>query len=233
MRSLFFINCLAFSFSRNSRWMVARTADQSEKVSPNHSPTSKRRRQTLSRCYARWERINLFVSLVINNNLLRSFWKAENKKKIQKIREVGFQGSSHKTQKRRRRRSEKTDKILKSSSYICTHERPFVLNICARFYLSFCVYEKRKSACRKRRTVVIIVRGRKRVFHSRLRWINFLLRFSQSKKKGSSIVEFWMIRPLRLRETAKRGKRQSRIGGQFTCEGRKFTLSSSVNNFYC
>ena len=110
--------------------------------------------------------------------------------KIQKIREVGFQGSSHKTQKRRRRRSEKTDKILKSSSYICTHERPFVLNICARFYLSFCVYEKRKSACRKRRTVVIIVRGRKRVFHSRLRWINFLLRFSQSKKKGSSIVEF-------------------------------------------
>ena len=27
--------------------------DQSEKVSPNHSPTSKRRRQTLSRCYAR------------------------------------------------------------------------------------------------------------------------------------------------------------------------------------
>ena len=99
------------------------------------------------------------------------------KKKSKKSARLNFRVHPQTQKRRRRRRSEKTDKISKSS-YICTRERPFVLNICARFYLSFCVYEKRKSACRKRRTVVIIVRGRKRVFHSRLRWIDFLLRFS-------------------------------------------------------
>ena len=71
------------------------------------------------------------------------------KKKSKKSARLNFRVHPQTQKRRRRRRSEKTDKISKSS-YICTRERPFVLNICARFiFLSAYTRREKVHAARE------------------------------------------------------------------------------------